>query len=168
MPYDLNIPYRLVLDDKIIISYPTRHEIEVYDANSYTLTQKIMPKSDIRFPTPVSTQNSNDEQLLWNHRITTPFYEPLFYHSALKVFSRILHHSQELKPNGATLNNGENRNATILIFDNNLRILKTIDFTKGKIGVRKAIAMSEGILVAPHEKYWDTDNHLVYQNIISF
>ena len=164
LPYDLNVSYRLITDSTVIISYPTRHEIEIYDREKHALISKKGAGSEqIKLSEPLSLNNNLDEQSLWNYRITVPFYEPMFYHHEPKCFTRVLHHAQELKPDGATLNNGEKRKATLLIFNEQFQLHKTFSFTNGSLGVRKIIPLSNGLLIAPHEEYWKNDNELAFQ-----
>ncbi len=164
LPYDLNTPYRLVTDSTIIISYPARHEIEIYDKEKHELISKKMAGNEqVKLSEPLSLKNNLDEQAFWNYRVTVPFYEPIFYHPKAKCFTRILHHAQELKPDGVTLNNGEERKATLLIFDKEFLLLQAFHFTNGSLGVRKSISLPDGLLIAPHEAYWENDNELAFQ-----
>ncbi|AEI49641.1 hypothetical protein Runsl_3266 [Runella slithyformis DSM 19594] len=162
LPYDLNIPYRLVEGETIYISYPTKEVIEIYDRNTFVKKseKRLISDDDIALIEPLSANKAQDEQELWNYRITVPFYEPIFYHSDSRCFSRIWHHPQELKPDGRTLNDGSDRVATLFIYDSNFNILKKQKFTNGLYGVRRAVPLSEGVLFAPHEKYWISEDSL--------
>lgn len=170
LPYDLNIPYRLVTEKTIVISHPVKETINIYDRTTFQLveTRYLETANPIDFPEPVPMQNIADEQVLWNYRITTPFYEPIFYHNSQKVFSRILHHAQELKIDGVTLNNGEKRKATLFLYDSNFKFLTSYQFDKGTLGIRKIIPLSNGLLVAPHESYWKNEDLLVYSTLYEF
>ena len=169
LPYDLNIPYRLIVDSTIVISYPMRHEVEIYNlANHELIERKMLGIMQIALPEPLLLHDASDEQKLWNYRITTPFYEPIFYHPRIQCFTRIIHHAQTLKTNGVTLNNGEKRKATLLVFDKQFHLLRRFDFSGGALGVRKSIPLSDGILLAPHEHYWKNDNELAFQYYYKF
>lgn len=162
LPYDLNIPYRLIEGEHIYISYPTQAVVELYDRNTFKKKAEkyLLPNENFKGIQPLSLTKAQDEQELWNFRITTPFFEPLFYHLGSRYFSVVLHHAQELKPDGKKLNDGSQREATLFIFDSNLNFLKQQDFTNGFYGVRRSVPLSKGVLFAAHENYWTSEDTL--------
>jgi hypothetical protein len=163
--YDLSLPYFLVVDSLIYISYPIDHDIYTYDIKTGKLLSKTPGNSNSNetLSAPLSASKIEDTQQSWNFRVQTPFYGPLFYNKKMKMFTRFYHFKQALKMQNGKINNGSKRKGSIIIFDNNLNIVGETFFKNGTLGVLKNIPMSDGFLMGINSFVQNNDNYLIYK-----
>jgi len=168
-PYDVSFPYRLVLPDQILISYPLDHVVYHYDKKTGKLLKRtcFAVKEALAFPSGLSQEQIDDRELSWNLRVTTPFYGPVFYHRALKLYSRIYYHEQELFDNEGYVNSGADRIATLILMNQQGKKVNETTFRNGLLGVHKVIALPDGWLAASNSHYWKEENELVYKYLFS-
>lgn len=151
-PPDISVPYLLKVDDKIIVNFPMDHYVYEYgSADRLLKNKKLVSSNNVRqFPMPLT---SDDEKIppqeMWNFRIQTPHYEPLFYHDKAKLYTRAVHHSQNLKFKDGTLNDDRFRSTTIIILDQDLNIVGETIFKNGSYPTHGAVPLSDGLLIYP-------------------
>lgn len=148
-PADISVPYITLVGEKSIITYPMDHFIYVYNCQDGSFVDKKPGCSSIvkEFPYPLSENEIQKPQEVWNYRIQTPFYEPLFYHSEAKLFTRVIHHPQQLKKANGILNNGSDRTASVIIMDEDLNIIGEHVFKNGTYPIHGGIPLSNGLLI---------------------
>lgn len=152
-PTDISFPYALVRGDTTFVSFPMDHFIYVYNNKSGKLLSKhgAASRHVSEFPAPVPADESKDYQRMWNFRIQTPFYEPLFYHARAKLYSRTVQHPQALKDEEGLLNTGRHRTASVIIMDQHLRIVGETIFEDGGLPVHGSVPLPDGLLVKSHQ-----------------
>jgi hypothetical protein len=148
-PPDVSVPYLLMVDDNLLVSYPMDHYIYVYSSKDGSLKYKALASSNSvrELPFPLSVNESKSSQKVWNFRIQIPFYEPLLYHSSAKVYTRAIHHSQELKLTDGTLNDDRFRTTSVIIFDEDLNVIGETIFKNGTYPTHGAVPLSDGLLI---------------------
>lgn len=148
-PPDISVPYITLVGEKSFITYPMDHFIYVYDCQDGSFVNKRPGCSSIieELPYPLSKDEIQKPQEVWNYRIETPFYEPLFYHSEVKLFTRVIHHPQQLKKANGILNDGSDRTASLIIMDEDLNIIGEHIFKNGTYPIHGGIPLSNGLLI---------------------
>lgn len=167
-PFDMEQPYTLVVDTLFMVSYPVDQCIYCYSLKSKELVRKVFAES-VYVPKVFTSLAKGVEgcQKEWNYRIQTPFYGPLFYHEKEKKYTRIVHHKQPLINNLGEINDGLERDASILILDSNLVVVGETLFSHGDIGVYSYLPLKDGILVGKQSEHED-QKHLEYNKILRF
>lgn len=165
-PFDMEQPYILVVDSLFIVSYPVDHNIYCYSLKSKKMIKKVsgrsvyMPK--IFEPLVKGTEGC---QKLWNYRVQTPFYGPLFYHEKEKKYTRIVHHKQPLINSAGNINDGLERDASILILNSDLIAVGETLFHNGEIGVYSYLPLKDGILVGKQSES-ENQKYLEYNKVL--
>lgn len=148
-PYDLTFPYFLLSGNRLLVNHPLDHFLYLYDfENNIMIEQKTaasIRKVDI--PLPYADDIATDPQQVWNFRVSTPFYEPLFYHEKVNLYSRALHHSQDVKLADGRLNDGSHRTTSVIILDENLEKVGEVFFDDGEYTIHGAVPTSDGLLL---------------------
>jgi hypothetical protein len=152
-PPDISVPYLLKVDNNLLVSYPMDHFIYVYSNTDGTLKYKKLASSNAvrELPLPLSPDDSKSSQKIWNFRIQTPFYEPLFYHQAENVYTRAIHHPQKLKLADGTLNDDRFRATTVVLLDAELNIIGETYFDDGTYPTHGAVPLTDGLLMYPKD-----------------
>ncbi len=152
-PADISFPYSLVIGDTTYVSFPMDHFIYVYNnTNGSLLFKSIASSRSVReFPLPLPEEELEDTQEIWNFRVQTPFYEPLYFHEKSKLFSRAAHHPQSLKDDMGLINAGKDRLTSVLILDKNLNVVGETIFKDGQHPIHGSIPVSDGLLFISSE-----------------
>jgi len=148
-PLDLEQPYILKKDSIIIVTYPM--DMTIYNYNATTgelISQKeyLSIYAD-KIAKPQRHSKLNNCQKIWNFRVQTAFFGPLYYHPKIKKFTRIFHHSQSLVNSKGNINDGTERCSSIQIFDENLNIVGETLYSNGALGVNSYLPLSDGLLI---------------------
>ncbi|MBK8292091.1 MAG: DUF4221 family protein [Flammeovirgaceae bacterium] len=160
-PGDLSFPYSLTINEATYISYPLDHFVYIYNNETGILVEKkAVCSSEIKnFPFPLPSEMIKDTQAMWNFRVQTPFYEPLNYHSKVKLFTRAVHHPQELKEMSGKLNTGKRRRTSVIILDSTLQIIGETFFNDGIYQINGAVPLSDGLLLYSNKGF--NNNHAI-------
>ncbi len=168
LPTDLGVPYRLVVGDQVIISYPRQDSAQIYHKTTLVPWRKVrlagvnLPD----FPPPLAPADLDDQQKSWDYRVSSPFYEPLFYHSVARCFTRAFHHVQPARASDGKVNDGGWRQTTVFVFDEQFRLVGEHSFGQGRYHPRKAVRLGNGLLFAPHERYWGNEKFLTLNQFL--
>lgn len=152
-PADLSFPYSLVIGDTTYVSFPMDHFVYVYNntTGNFLFKSAVSSGSVKQLPLPLSAESVKDTQEIWNFRVQTPFYEPLYFHEKSNLFSRAIHHPQNLKDDMGLINSGKNRLTSVVILNRNLKIVGEKVFSNGQHPIHGSIPVSDGLLLISSE-----------------
>lgn len=152
-PPDLSVPYNLILGNKAFVTYPMDHYIYIYDLKTLELMDKRATSSSVKVDLlkPIPKELIDSRQEIWNFRITSSFYEPLFYHPKVKLFTRAIHMQQDLKLENGKLNTGKKRMTAVLILNEELETVGQTIFNNGIYTIHGAVPLADGLLLQSFE-----------------
>ena len=163
---DLTMSYKLLKGDTLIISYPMDHYVYGYNIKSgKEIFKKLACSKNVKaLPSPLPKSDYLDRKTKWDFRISTPFYEPLYYHSKLKMYTRIIHYPQAVTLADGKLNNGEKRTSSVIILDSSLNIVGETKFANSFLGIYKSFPTSDGLVFGSQNQAEKTNSKLIYNN----
>jgi hypothetical protein len=170
-PEDLSYTYLEETDHYIFVNYPMDHFAYKYDKLTLKYLGKFpcCPRNPIEFPAPLSKASFKDRTEKWKFRITTPFYEPLKYHSKLKLYSRILHYPIEVDENSRISEDiDQKRISSILIFDEKFSFVQEYIVEGGLLGVYQSVPTSDGWLFGPCSSLYKSERKFIFNKKITF
>lgn len=160
-PYDLAFPYFLLSNDTLIINYPLDHNVFLLDIGEKKIVdvKKVASNTVLDLPLPLNRNSMTEMQEMWNFSISNAFYEPMFFHEEVKLYSRAIHHTQPLKLHNGMLNDGRNRITALIIMDENFSKVGEHLFTNGEYLWHGAIPTPDGFLL--YSKKYDHDEYKI-------
>jgi len=163
--YDLSVPYFLVVESILYVTYPIDHYIYAYDLKNGKLLFKKPGNSKIpqSIEAPIRRSKIMDSKYSWNYRIRIPYYGPLFYHEKLKLFTRSFHFKIEDKNMNNKKPYGSERIGCVIILDDDLNIVGETIFENGELAGLSSIPMSDGFLMAQNSFKEENEDVLSYK-----
>jgi len=143
--------YFLVKGDTSYLSYPISHHVFLLDSKSGDLIDEVVasPVTTDPIPNPVSKDLvlSSDFVRLEEWRAGSPFYSELAYHKSINLFSRLYFHKKSVV-DGFKGSYWENRKTALLVFDEDLKLIKEIELDPKVFELWRFIPTSRGYLVS--------------------
>lgn len=143
--------YFLVKGDTTYLTYPISHHAFLLDTESGELIDEVIasPIDADAIPEPVEKElvSSSDFVRLNEWQSESPFYSELAYHKSVNLFSRIYFHKKSVI-DGFKGSYWEDRKTILLIFDNDLNLIKEIDLDPKVFELWRFIPTSKGYLVS--------------------
>jgi hypothetical protein len=165
-PEDLSYPYLERSDSFILVSYPMDHYVYKYELESFAFlgSEPFCPQNHIQFPDPLSRNDFEDRNLKWKYRISTPFYEPVRYHSRAGLYSRILHYPLQIENKNLTYEMDQRRLSSIIVYDLDFKFIDEIKIDSGQIGIYQSISTPDGYLFGPCSSLYSNEKNIILNN----
>ena len=161
---DLAMAYCTITGDTLLVSYPMDDMIYGYNLNESDI--KFMKDGSsnqkIDIPAPQTRAESNDRQLSWDFRASTPYYSPLYYHSNKELFTRILAHPFDLEYVDGKMVTGRARKLSILIFDKQLNKVGETVLDNTLFDIFYHVPTSNGFFVGPSSEFINEEDSLIF------
>lgn len=137
-----------ILNNKgeIIFHYPMLNNILIMKNNSINEIKLAKSKYLKSFPPQSQIYPPPDNKYVFEYTIQTPLYYSLFYDKFHDLYFRIVAHKQSLYKNSLK-NTIISRDWSIMIFDNNFKLLKEIKMEGGKYFYDSIFILEDGIYI---------------------
>lgn len=174
LPYWATQPYCLVKGDTSIISFPSEHNVYVYNNRTGKLLfSKCIGSKYIKSLLPPFKHGLSDMQVQRNYLIEAPYYGETSYHSRIKMYSRVVLQQQNLSIGNGKVNRPENKKLSIIFFDKNMDIVgeyltqpNDTFSSVGEYGRMGAIPTSDGFLAKSKIELMPSDDILFYNTVL--
>ncbi len=153
--------YFLVQGDTTFLSYPISHHVFLMDTYSGELIDELVasPVEVDPIPQPINKEllSSGDFVKMEEWRAGSPFYSDFAYHESVGLYSRIYFHKKGVV-DGFKGAYWEGRQTTLLIFDDNINLIKEIDLDPTVFELWRFIPTSRGYLVSEMNLQKEVEN----------
>lgn len=153
--------YFLVKGDTTYLSYPISHHVFLIDSKSGQLIDEVIasPQDVDPIPSPIKKEvlTSGDFVKMEEWRAGSPFYGELAFHKDLGIYSRVYFHSKSAA-DGFKGTYWEGRETTLLILDEELKLIQEIDLDPKVFQLWRFLPTSDGFLVSEMNLQKDLEN----------
>jgi hypothetical protein len=148
--------------DTTFISYKINHTVSYYVKEKYQNEINFTSLESKNISTPLKPNEITDSEKNKQLCLSTPHYNGLYYHSKIKLYSRLYLDKQDAYTKDGTYTSYLDRNAIIVFFDKNLNYVGEYIFPKHKLG--HLISTTNGFLMYTN-KYTNFDKKRKYYNL---
>lgn len=151
-------------EKNIIYSFPCYKNLIIFNYRNINEIEIKGSKYLDDFPPKPFNIDSTDNKYAYLYRIDKPHYVSIIYDPYRNRYYRIVAHAQQLYDSNGRQNEDDDRSHSIMIFDENFKIIGEQEFEKGEYNFFYTFVTKKGLLVALNTD--DFEDNISFQHFI--
>ncbi|MFK8103656.1 MAG: hypothetical protein AB8G15_14075 [Saprospiraceae bacterium] len=156
------VPTKIVEPQRILISYPLSHSIQVYSKAGEFIEEKCAASTLIDLlDAPLTVKEKQQEFLRF---AASPHYMNLSFHADLNIYSRLVKRKYDIQNEDGSLKSPLGIQYTMILLDTELNIIGEKPLDDYLYDWRFSLATSDGYIVSSIGEKWLGKGYLIYND----